>query len=437
LKTLAKWILAVEPYLLVVTLFLFWLTSERLEFLLLFIPAMVARLIVYRRLWTPTPMDIFLIALVILIFLNYRFAPYTRSLWIGSRALLGVAIVWSITDLARRRGSTNGLVMGTILLGLLVGTLGLGSSQWTEKSSLLKPITDLLPTIRNFPGSIKGFNVNEIAGAMAWLMPFAGGIAIYEWRNRRKDEGRHNPRLFYATLAFFILWLALFLGQSRIAIFGIIAALGILTFTLVPRGRWRWLSLGVVVAFTVIEVVFFVGVFSPDESLAGRDESSWGNRFNIWNSAIQIIGDHPLTGVGMNKFRLNPVRQVYPVEGYETRILPHAHNEWMQIGTDLGVPGLILFAGWHLMAMYMLVRVWREGDFYAQAVAVSLFAGLVAHGVFGLADAITLWDRFSFVFWLFIGLTTAQYVVTVRTVVATERVEASVPELSRVVTTSS
>jgi hypothetical protein len=407
LKTLAKWVLAAEPYLLVITLSLFWLTPERLEFLLLFLPAMIARLILYRRLWTPTPMDIFLVALVILILLNYRFAPYTRSFWIGSRGLLGVALVWSLTDLARRRGSMNGLVMAVILLGLLVGTLALGSSQWTTKSAQLKPFTDLLPTIRNFPGSVKGFNVNEIAGAMAWLMPFAGGIAIHEWR----QPGKHHPRLFYATLTFFLLWLGLFLGQSRLAIFGIIAALGVLIFTLIPRGRWRWLALAALVAFTVIELVFFVGIFTPDAALAARDETSWSNRFKIWESAIDMTLDYPLTGVGINKFRLKPVRVRYPVPGYETKVLPHAHNEWLQISTDLGIPGLIVFAGWHLVGLYMLLTIWRRGDGFAKAVAVSLLAGFIAHGVFGLGDAITLWDRFTFVYWLLVGLTTAQYVL--------------------------
>ena len=43
-----------------------------------------------------------------------------------------------------------------------------------------------------------------------------------------------------------------------------------------------------------------------------------------------------------------------------------------------------------------------------QAVAVSA-GGLLAHAVYGMADAITLWDRFAFVFWIMLGLLAAQY----------------------------
>lgn len=411
LKTLARWVLAAEPYLLILTLCLFWLTPERLEFLLLFVPGLIARVIVYRRLWTLTPIDGLLVALVILILLNYYFAPYTRSLWIGSRALMGVPLVFCIVEFARRRGNTNRLIMGTILLGLLIGVLGITSAQWSDKSTLLKPILDLLPTIRNFPGAAKGFNVNEIAGAMIWLLPLTAGVAIYSWRN---PEDAGSPRRFYATLTFVVLFIALFLGQSRLAILGMVVALAILIFALIPANKWRVLALISLVIFSVVEIVLFIGVFSPDEALEARDEASFTSRVYIWQSAIEMIVDYPLTGVGMNKYRLTPVRERYPVRGYENRILPHAHNEWLQIGADLGIPGILLLAGWHLGMLYMSVRIWQRGDAYERAIGISLLAGLIAHGAFGMGDAVTLWDRFSFVFWLLIGLTAAQYVVTVR-----------------------
>ncbi|MBC8170703.1 MAG: O-antigen ligase family protein, partial [Anaerolineae bacterium] len=324
---------------------------------------------------------------------------------------MGVPLVFCIVEFARRRGDTHRLVMLTILLGLLIGVLGITSAQWSDKSAILKPVLDLLPTIRNFPGAAKGFNVNEIAGAMAWLLPLAAGVAIYSWRHP-DDAG--SPRRFYATLTFFVLFFALFLGQSRLAIFGIVVALAILIFALIPANKWRIMALIGLVAFSVIEIVLFIGVFSPDESLEARDEASLNSRIYIWQSAVEMISDYPLTGVGMNKYRLTPVRIRYPVEGYANRILPHAHNEWLQIGADLGIPGMLLLAGWHLLALYMSVRVWQRGDAYARMVAVSLLAGLVAHDAFGMGDAVTLWDRFSFVFWLLIGLTAAQYVVTVK-----------------------
>jgi O-antigen ligase len=199
-----------------------------------------------------------------------------------------------------------------------------------------------------------------------------------------------------------------------------VVALALLTFMLIPVGKWRWIALTSLAIFTVVEVILFIGIFSPDESLESRDEASLSSRLYIWGSAIEIIKDYPLTGVGMNKFRLVQVRQRYPVFGYETKILPHAHNEWLQIGSDLGLPGMLLLIGSYLLAVYMLLQIWRRGDAYARAVAISLLAGFISHGAFGMGDAIPLWDRFTFVFWLMIGLTAAQYVVSVRLVTQPE-----------------
>jgi O-antigen ligase len=411
LRTLATWVLKLEPFLLVLVVFLFWMTPERLEYLWLFAPPLVARLILFRRLWTPTPLDVALIALIALVLFNYKLAPYSRSLWMASRAFMAVPLALAVVEFARRRKSTDQLMIVTLLLSLLVGVLALGSSQWADKSLLLKPITDALPDITNFPGSVKGFNVNEIAGAIAWLMPFAGGIAIFDWR-----ENNRGARRNLATVAFLALWLALFLGQSRMAIFGVVFAMGILITFLVPRGRWQVLSYLILVAFTALEIVLFIGIFSPDTNLESRDENSFQTRIEMWQRAVEIIVDYPLTGVGMNRYRLREVRNRYPVEGYEDRVLPHTHNEVLQVGTDMGVPGIILYVGLHILGLWMLVRIWRTSAQRSEGrmMAVALAGCFVAHTVFGLADAITLWDRFIFVFWWLVGMVGAQYYVSVR-----------------------
>ncbi|HLU12271.1 MAG TPA: hypothetical protein VK003_21515, partial [Oceanobacillus sp.] len=90
---------------------------------------------------------------------------------------------------------------------------------------------------------------------------------------------------------------------------------------------------------------------------------------------------------------------------------PHAHNEWVQIGTDLGIPGLLVFAGWFVVIGWMLLRVWRTGDLQARAFSLATACGLAAHLFYGLGDAIPLWDRFAFVFWWLIGLALAQYLL--------------------------
>jgi hypothetical protein len=57
----------------------------------------------------------------------------------------------------------------------------------------------------------------------------------------------------------------------------------------------------------------------------------------------------------------------------------------------------------------MLMACWRRGDRRARVAAVAVGGGLLAHLIYGITDAIPLWDRFSFVYWIMLGLAGGQY----------------------------
>lgn len=415
LKKLANWLLLLEPLLIGIVVFAFWFPNrERSLFLLLLVPVLLARLIAERRPWSATPLNPLLIVFFVLGVINIEVAradpttgPFTFGYYILGRPLMGVALYFGLVGAARRAGHMNGVVSATIALALLMMVLGLGSSQWISKSDQLRPIIDLLPTLRGFPGADRGFNVNEIAGGMSYLLPFVAAIGIYRWQ--------FGGTRLWVTTAFLGLLLALFLGQSRLALFGIIFALGLLIFLLIRQRHWRYVALLALIAFTVLEIMVLQNVFGrPDalESRQARDEMSLRTRLLFWESARDMVVDYPLTGIGMNLYRVGFVRDMYPIPGREGVILPHAHNEFVQIAADLGIPGVIVFTGWYLVIGWMLLRIWRNGGLKARAVAAAVFAGLVGHGVFGMGDAIPLWDRQTFIFWWLLGVAGAQYVLT-------------------------
>jgi O-antigen ligase len=173
-----------------------------------------------------------------------------------------------------------------------------------------------------------------------------------------------------------------------------------------------WIAAGVLV---ILEVQIITGVYTPSKpgGTLERDEASVNGRADIWHSALEIIHDFPL-GIGMSMFRDNHIRERYPAPGYDKPILPHAHNEFLQVGTDLGLPGLAVFTGWYLTAAYMLLVGWRSHNAPIRLAAVAVGIGLLAHIAFGMGDAITLWDRLAFGFWWLMGLAGAQYVLARR-----------------------
>lgn len=417
IETAARSLLKLDLWIYIPIIILFWFPDQRrIAVLLLFLPLAAARWVLYRRLWKPTPLDPLFIAFLILGCLNVFFAPYyfiapdLAGLVMLGRPAMGMLLATSLADNAWRSQRMTSVLVATVILSLIVGLLALVSSQWTVKSSQLLFIIDLLPKVQGVPQI--GFNVNEIAGAMAYLTPLMAGLAAHFWSQAAATRGDKWLRAL-TSLAFCLLWLATFLGQSRLAIIGVLPALYVISLTLVRPGRWRLAAVAGVTFFLVAQVVILSGIFNPQaERLAERDDASLSTRVLIWESGLEILADHPLTGAGMNAFRVPAVRALYPVPRYETRVLPHAHNEWIQIAADLGLPGLLVFASWFIVIGWMLWKVWRQGDARARSVALSVGCGLAAHLVYGLGDAIPLWDRFAFVFWWLVGVAAAQYLLT-------------------------
>lgn len=77
---------------------------------------------------------------------------------------------------------------------------------------------------------------------------------------------------------------------------------------------------------------------NPDQAGSGR--------LKVWPNCIEIIKDYPFLGVGLNNFLVfyplywDAINAVCFKIGTD---LTHAHNEFIQIGGELGITGLILF----------------------------------------------------------------------------------------------
>jgi O-antigen ligase len=388
----------------------FWTPDPRRVWALaLLIPILGARWVLHRRLWTPTPLDRVWAAFLALCALNTAAAsltgetalPLTRGWLMLGRPLFGVMLALAVVEAVRQRGDPSRAVWMSVVIGGLTAVLAVGASSWSEKSVLFAPITAALPRIPRSDFTLGGFNVNEIGGALTFVLPFLAAVSIAdEQRGRRWLAGG----LFWVGMA------ALLLGQSRMAIFGVIAGLALVAWTLIAARRWRWLAMSGLALLTVFELALISGIVGGGEiGISERDESSWGARLLIWEAAAAIIVDHPLTGAGLNMFRDGRVRALYPVAGYEQRVLPHAHNAWLQIGADMGIAGIALLAVWQAALGWALWRVWRSGGAGARLIAVGCGGGLLAHAVFSLADAIPLWDRFAFLGYLVAGVGLGQH----------------------------
>jgi len=418
ISTIFKRLLLLEPVFLLFMLYAFWYPIEvRYQWLglLIVVPIfMVIRLLAYRRLFTRFPLDVWFVIFIVLGVLNLYLSPFTAAhpmsrIYLLGRPLLGMALCVYFVEYARLYGKLDGLLLATLFLGLLIGAMALLSSDWNSKSDQLRFVIDLIPRFDKFPGAVGGFNANEIAGGLTWTVPLCAGLMF--WRGKRSVD-RFVQWGF--IVAFIISFAALYSGQSRSAIVGVLVMLVPMIYFLIPRWRWRiaaWIVIGLL---AILELMIIRNVFTPPGQpvLAGRDEASVDGRLEIWESALRIVHDHPFTGVGMNMFREKAVRNLYPAPAFIQPVLPHAHNEFLQIATDLGVPGLVLFVIWYGVTFRSLLRIYRLGDNQLKVFAISIVGGLFAHIIFGLGDAVAIWDRLAFLLWWMFALSSATYWLT-------------------------
>ena len=349
---------------------------------------------------------------IFLMIANFNHAPYARSdFWVvASRPLLGWWLVYAFFYNVELLNKPNRLLKPFVLVGVLVGAFALTSSQWGSKNAIFVTITQALPVFPRrdvLPEFGLSFNVNEIGGAMAFLFPIAlAGV----WQLRRGWRS-------LAGISASMMGLALVLGQSRFALFGVGVAVALWAVVSL-RGRWRWGALVCVLAFALLQVSLTLGVAVPADDglpsapeLSARDQSTLSTRFQLWERALAMTRDHPLTGVGMMGFRRAIRTPDYAIPYFEqiNFTAPHAHNNFLQWGTDFGVFGWALWGWMHALALWALWQAWRAGKPNVRAVAVALAAGLLAHGLYGLGDAITLFDRFAFLWWLVLGACFALY----------------------------
>lgn len=218
---------------------------------------------------------------------------------------------------------------------------------------------------------------NMLAGFFIAALPAAGSWLTHpDWR-------RWLPGMIAAVCG---LW-ALLLTFSRGALLSL-AIVGLLLLLLFRvTGRWnRQLALGTV-ALAIVGFAFAISYYPYLLARAGvgaetTEQYSIGERAELADTALQVIGEAPLVGVGAGNL---PWRAAFILNERDTDVQGnYPHNAWLTIWGELGLIGVMLLAGTIFAALISAVVMIRASppDAAYRGALMAGFIGLCVAAIF-------------------------------------------------------
>ena len=121
-------------------------------------------------------------------------------------------------------------------------------------------------------------------------------------------------------------------------------------------------------------------------------------RLELWEAGVRMLGEHPVIGVGIGHFPLFSQRLRPLLEGGVPQGPENAHNNFLQVGGELGLPALVALVLWITFAIAPAFRRLRTNG--AERLELALVAGLAAFLLTCLVGHPLLVSAVAFPFWL-------------------------------------
>lgn len=228
-------------------------------------------------------------------------------------------------------------------------------------------------------------NPNLLAGFMVMMIGLGLGLGLgtRDWDKK-------------ILLLIFILLMSgcLVLTYSRGAWVSLLAV--ILAYGLLCR-RWvLWLLLAVPLAALCTDDVYLrlVSILHPTDTSSTL-------RFALWESTLAMIHDRPLLGFGWGTYWM-----VYPHYDFFIQdpsiIIFHAHNMYLHMAAETGIPGLAAFLilmGYHAKMAFTLYR--SKAEPWVSGLSAGILAAFFGIAVNGMTDHVLFSVQMSMLFWFF------------------------------------
>ncbi len=348
-------------------------------------------------------MALFAIAGLTVLLLIVHLVPLPPGLWTAipgrepiaeGYRLLGLPLPWLPISLTPYETAATAL---TLLppLAVLVGMLVAGAyrASWLVIAILVGTFTSVLLGAlqvssadplqspwylyqRTNHGVATGFfaNSNHMATLLIVSVPLLFAL-VAELRKRAQNARAVSAIMMLAGGSMLVLLAGILLSASlAVLLLGLPVILFSATLLMGEGRRLR----GPLIAAGLVSIAGMGAAFLtplPDD-LVSSNQTSFESRRDIWSDTFPAIGDHITLGTGVGSFVR--VYSFYEDHSAVTQtFINHAHNDYLEIALETGIPGLLLLVAFFLWWGSRAVPIWRSRAVDRYAVAASIASGAI------------------------------------------------------------
>lgn len=242
------------------------------------------------------------------------------------------------------------------------------------------------------PGRVDSFfdNPNTFAEVLILLLPLVAALILC---------ARHWATKLVACGVFVVGAAALGMTYSRASWVGMACAMAVLVFLWKPK----------LIPLFVIGCVLCIPLL-PDTiwnrilTIANPADSSTASRFPLYEAALGVIGEAPVTGAGLGTAAVQRFISDQNLYHGEAPFV-HAHNFYLQVWIETGLLGIIGFTGGMLWNIKNAARTVRHcPNSAARTITCAAASALCGAMVCGLADYLWNYPRVMCIFWFVFAL---------------------------------
>lgn len=270
------------------------------------------------------------------------------------------------------------------ILGIIENFFGSPSSVWLDSSVFSSIDGRVVSTFEN---------PNVLAEFLIIAIPLTVALSFTQ------DTARKKIFYFAAAIADMI---CLVFTWSRGAWLGFIISSAI---SLLIASRAFFTAEIIASPLALLGIYYGKGnVFSRLFSAFTMSDTSSVYRLGIWKGTLRMLGDVSLHGIGIGEQAFAAIYPVYALRGIETA--PHSHSLYLQITTEYGIAGLIIFLVLILLTAQLCLSYIVDAESKNnRLIVLSLLSGLAAFLLAGVTDYVWYNYRIFLFFWIILGLT--------------------------------